>query len=285
MFHPPVYCFLDKILEDETISSSDKELIIWSDGPSSEFKNQFMARLVHILAERLGRKVTWKYFATSHGKGVVDGLSGKAKSTVRVLVMGCGPNAPVVQTAWEFFQVVQTRMKTKFFFISREDVLNHVVSRDLDWRVGGVAIEGITFCHVIESIPGSHCVNCFRNMLEFSIEPFRVAKYSSIGIACTAPTIPEVVAKKYWNIDDWVVVTYENERYPGQVKLIEEDITDGRTTWETKVSVMVPAGKETWRWPDVVDAVFYRAKDIIKKLPEGPVPVHSSREIFKFNMK
>ena len=51
-----------------------------SDGPSSEFKNRYIVKLVAVVTEKLKCKLQWKYFATSHGKGVVDGISASAKS-------------------------------------------------------------------------------------------------------------------------------------------------------------------------------------------------------------
>ena len=53
------------------------EEIIWSDGPSSEFKNQFMRLLIEKLSTEYKKPFSWKFSVTSHGKGVVDG--GKVK--------------------------------------------------------------------------------------------------------------------------------------------------------------------------------------------------------------
>ncbi|KAJ8038387.1 hypothetical protein HOLleu_15805 [Holothuria leucospilota] len=58
-------------------------IIFFTDGPSSEFKNKFIAKLLLILAQEYGKMFEWQYFATSHGKGVVDGVGGAAKSLVR----------------------------------------------------------------------------------------------------------------------------------------------------------------------------------------------------------
>ena len=44
--------------------------IIWSDGPSSEFKNQFMQQLTEDLSLQYKKKIICKFPATSPGKGV-----------------------------------------------------------------------------------------------------------------------------------------------------------------------------------------------------------------------
>ena len=45
------------------------------------------------LSQNHKRPFSWKYFATSHGKGVVDGIGGKSKAFVRAKIM----------TKWSFF--------------------------------------------------------------------------------------------------------------------------------------------------------------------------------------
>ena len=56
---------------------SDK--VIWSDGPNSEYKNQFMCFLIQELS--INKSFIWKFSATSHGKYVVDSV-GEKKSLV-----------------------------------------------------------------------------------------------------------------------------------------------------------------------------------------------------------
>lgn len=60
-----------------------KVLKVWSDGPSSQFKNKYMAVMVQHLETKLGIKIIWNYFATSHGKGCVDGIGATVKTVVR----------------------------------------------------------------------------------------------------------------------------------------------------------------------------------------------------------
>ena len=81
------WCQLNRELKPE-------EKVIFTDGPSAEFKNKFMVKLVADLSQASemldGCKVEWKYFATSHGKVVVNGIGGSAKSLVRNSMMARG---------------------------------------------------------------------------------------------------------------------------------------------------------------------------------------------------
>lgn len=40
-------------------------------------------KILYNLSQKYQKDFSWKYFATSHGKGVVDGVGGRAKSLVR----------------------------------------------------------------------------------------------------------------------------------------------------------------------------------------------------------
>lgn len=68
------------------VPRSAKILKIWSDGPSSQFKNRFMAALIKTIENVFSVKVFWNYFATSHGKGSVDGIGAAVKNRVKRLV-------------------------------------------------------------------------------------------------------------------------------------------------------------------------------------------------------
>lgn len=93
--------------------------VIWSNGPSSEFKNRFMVKLLKVLSAKYSRPFHWKYFATSHGKGVVDGIGGSAKSLVRQRVMSCCDKAIIVQSAQDFANVA----KDSYFIYRKQKLL------------------------------------------------------------------------------------------------------------------------------------------------------------------
>ena len=78
----------DYIPSNEHVSTK----VIWSDGLSSEFKNQYMRFLIQELSKKHGKPFIWKFSAIGHGKGVVNGLGGKIKSIVNKKVMSLGNN-------------------------------------------------------------------------------------------------------------------------------------------------------------------------------------------------
>lgn len=65
IYHILYIPYLDKTFEDlpERISLVQ----IWSDGPSSQLKNRFIAAAIPVLQDKLQKNIIWNFFATSHG--------------------------------------------------------------------------------------------------------------------------------------------------------------------------------------------------------------------------
>ena len=85
--------------------------IIWSDGPSSEFKSKFRVKFFQSHTQEHKTDFVQKYFATSHGKGV-DGIGGKAKAFVRAKVMSKGMTESLFSNQM-IFQKHQSSYQTK----------------------------------------------------------------------------------------------------------------------------------------------------------------------------
>jgi len=88
------------------IDNFDK-VVLFSDGATSQFKQKYILDyMTHF--ENL-KAVTWNFFATSHGKGAVDGVGGVLKRLARTQVLSGG--APVDNS--EQFAVIKTnKIKT-----------------------------------------------------------------------------------------------------------------------------------------------------------------------------
>ena len=67
------------LFERKSIYPELKEVHIFSDGTASQFKNKFIFKLLCVLKEKLQLDLMWHFFATSHGKGAVDGIRGSIK--------------------------------------------------------------------------------------------------------------------------------------------------------------------------------------------------------------
>ena len=94
--------FLDKLLEK--FCQIGDHVVFWSDGPSSQFKNRYMFEYMMTLANKFRlSSLTWNFFATSHGKGAIDGVGGSLKRTVYTHIKA---RQGIVRTAKEFTDVI-----------------------------------------------------------------------------------------------------------------------------------------------------------------------------------
>lgn len=80
-----IFAYLNKVFS--AIPKKVKIVKLWSDGPSSQFKNKFMAAAIPFFEKKFQFKIIWNYFATAHGKGCIDGFGAVAKHKVRRLII------------------------------------------------------------------------------------------------------------------------------------------------------------------------------------------------------
>ena len=84
--------------------STVKEVAVWTDGPSSQYKNKYIFNLLPKLSSKFDMRVSWNYFSTSHGKGPNDALGGNVKAIIHRLVVtrkACVTSAATFSAALE----------------------------------------------------------------------------------------------------------------------------------------------------------------------------------------
>ena len=133
------------------------EDIIWSDRPTSEFKNKYMVKFLQSLSQKYNQQFSWKYFATSHGKCIVDGVGGRAKSLLCSKVMSQGYDRIVAQSSRDFENAAQKLIhKTEIFHISQEEIIAKVPDL-VGWNFTDLASLGLrkNNIHIIKCCDGS----------------------------------------------------------------------------------------------------------------------------------
>ena len=113
-----VITFIDKLIS-ELVDSSVKVLQLWSDGPSSQFKNCFIATAIPWVDKKYSVKLCWNFFASSHGKGPVDGIGGAIKiiATHKVIQWKLS-----IKDAFSFYQAVRNESKVNVYFVSADKI-------------------------------------------------------------------------------------------------------------------------------------------------------------------
>lgn len=103
-----IVAYLHKLLSN--LPRTVKILKIWTDGPSSQFKNKYIAALIRLLEKEYNLKIFWNFFAASHGKGTVDGIGAAVKHRIKRLVMS---RKATVNCADDFFNAFNENKKSK----------------------------------------------------------------------------------------------------------------------------------------------------------------------------
>ena len=98
-----------EILVDEIIHIMPDvdEIIFFSDGAGNQFKNRYVIQHLTTMMDRTDIDFSWNYFASAHGKGVVDGLGGTLKRLVWLDIMA-GDHC---SSARDFVDICQQKSK------------------------------------------------------------------------------------------------------------------------------------------------------------------------------
>jgi hypothetical protein len=101
-----------------------KEVMFFSDGAASQFKQRYLFRNLTRMADNYKLKLSWHFFATSHGKGVVDGLGGTVKRLVWQQILAKQGRCT---NAADFINIV--KMKTNVI------ILDEITQQDIDLSI------------------------------------------------------------------------------------------------------------------------------------------------------
>ena len=245
-----IIAYVDRLLSE--LPSSVKQVSVWSDGPASQFKNRFILAALKPLEEKHDLRITWNFFATSHGKGPVDGIGGAVK---RVVWNAVKNRKHIVVNATNFAEAASTSNVKVVEVKSTEIVaLNDSLSLCQVFS-DATPIPGIAAMHYMRLEKGKaecHALTRDAALIDDHCNDANVRMQISVG--------------------DWCSVEYDGVAYPGEVKVVEGS--------ELKVSVMIQAGNH-WKWPTSPDDVFYPSEKIMKRL--DPPVVANHRGHFSFN--
>ena len=213
-----VYAFMMYLYQNMPQQPGNIQEVIFTDGPSSEFKNRFCMKLLRDITLKLKKDVTWKYFATSHGKGVVDGIGGKAKSLVRQKVMSKS-EITIVKDSVSFAKVAAELMPaTHVVHISQKEI-DDMVNTVNPWS-DVPAMQGIHRVHVAAcSYPSGH-LQLFRSTGESTPITTHLGLSQIPG---TTTISSEEQSALNLIVGDWCIVLYDGEEFPGVVTTIVQD--------------------------------------------------------------
>ena len=126
----------------ETFGASVKQVKVWTDGPSSQFKKKFIFLFIGItIPTRYEFKTTWNYSATSNGKGAVDDIGVLIKRLARASLVTW---QAIIKDAKSIYDALNAKAKIKLAVILDEyvaDMLKNLgmellgYRKSFDWNI------------------------------------------------------------------------------------------------------------------------------------------------------
>lgn len=279
-----VWTFLRQLIEILRGNLSQlKTIFVFSDGAASQFKNKYIMSSLCSSKEDFGVELHWSFFATSHGKGAVDGIGGNVKRKVWTCVKS---RLYTVANAQEFFDCAREEIKgITVLFTSKDSIAQneHFLSKRWSTIPNIPRIQSSHFFQpydknnlLVGKTSTSELIMCNIKRGTKPKHRLRVKDvYSSDDSDDLESLNPEEGCVEPLSTGKWVVVTYEGKTYPGEVVRV---ITPN--TFE--VSVMVETGVTgQYKWPEPMDSICYNKHEVLRII--SPPVVVNSRGVFKFN--
>lgn len=254
--HDPsaIWAHLQPILEELRRKGVDI-IHFFSDGPASQYKNRdnvfFLKTHFHNLGFKYG---TWNYSEAAHGKGAPDGVGAAIKRISDNLVA----KGSDIKDATDLFTLVKERTSVEMYFIE-EPQIELMDQKKLLFQIK--KIPGIMKVHQIISKENENFVytreySCFCKKLpvvDHTCFDLKVVKI--IDEECSKVMAEE---EQMLKLEDWVVVSYEKNYYPGIVTEV------GNAEYEVRALKQV--GENKYIWPQIEDRIWYAEESILKKL-------------------
>ena len=130
-----------------------RQIHIFSDGAASQFKNKYLWAFLSSSFQDMfpNLHVEWHFFATSHGKGAVDGVGGTVKRAVSTAVLS---RQETVHTAADFARVTAQRCpKVTIEEVAPEEIKTFTDTQELEAKWKDVpTLHGTQAVHHVEVV-------------------------------------------------------------------------------------------------------------------------------------
>ena len=139
--------FLEHLIK-QLVNESITALHIWSNGPSSQFKNRYIAATLSWLQNECSIEIIY-FFASSRGKDPVDGIGGTIKRLAAIEVI---KRKAVITDHLSFFKAVREISAIKVFNITADEVNQRVNTSELNAIIdNALPLPSIFSAHCLKS--------------------------------------------------------------------------------------------------------------------------------------
>ena len=271
-----IFVFMQCVFRTLKATFPNIELVdVFSDGPTSQFKQRYLFSNLHSWEQEHDVTIRWNFFATSHGKGVVDGIGGTVK---RAVWRHIRTERSHITTPDEYATLAKDLCpNVEVKFVPKSDIDQQTTFLNAKWdRV--LAVPRTLSVHCVQA-SGADYVKVADVSDEIE-KNFRVCRIRNTAVDPTlsppqgandGDTQPRPPPTLNLTIGQWVVVQYEDEQFPGEVTSTEEN--------DVEVNVMHRSAN-AWKWPKKEDKIYYSKSSIVRVI--NPPSVAGRRGQFMF---
>ena len=173
------------------------DIEIWTDGPSSQFRNKYIFEFIGItLPQLIAYNVFWNYSATSHGKVAVDVVGGTIKWVVTQALV---TRKAILKDAVSMFNAVKEKTKLHLAVMTQEYVESTLWDLGMHILWQDSALPGTMHIHQVEQIDKWKVSTCmFYSDWSCTIHSLNSVEYQSLTSIRTQMSTLEILS--LWNM-------------------------------------------------------------------------------------
>ena len=276
----------------KAISPNVRHLHIWSDGPTTQYRNKQNFFLASVFIPKLGFSLsTWNFFEAGHGKGPADAVGGVLKRTADQTV---DHGVCSITSAGDLLKILSEKTSVTMFSVKEEEMnkIDVMLPKTLK------PVAGTMKLHQLQILQ-EHSLSC-RNFSCFCAKPHACECFDAVHV--NFPTVPhnqpdttahQSTTVRTTNEDsddetadhtaevpdptsglsdsspqslpvvgDWCLVVYDGQVYVGKVTDTEEE------GGECEVSTLKCTGNNRFVYPAKEDKIWYSKADILITVTE-----------------
>ena len=208
-----IHAFLSAVLAQLKTILQVSRILYFSDGAASQYKNfKNLTNLCNHVTD-FGIEAEWHFFATSHGKGPYDGISGTVKRLVARASLQAATAEQILTPPDLFSWAVTNIHGIKFIFVSADAIKNHESTFALEQRYS-----------LVQTIPGTRSHHSFVSLSRNSMSMKRISAdtmFNTIHLNVNEVGGGESAVTKHSNDTyhpgQYVACTYDSEWHIGNI--------------------------------------------------------------------
>lgn len=204
-----VHTFQKYLIEDiKNNVPAIKKIIYFTDGSSSQYKNQknFLNLCLH--ENDFGLAAEWHFFATAHGKNACDGVGGTTKREVTKKSLQSTTNNQILNAKDMFHFCSENLSGIQYFYVDSEEITKNETELQVRFKE-------------CLKIPGTRSFHRFVPVADNKVQCYKTSKCLKFAEMITSKNISFTLEE-----EDIIACTYDKQWWIGKIKSVNLEHND-----------------------------------------------------------